>query len=71
MSCEGVGPAPEDMALAGSQPHGPDLASVLLGKGVDTVVSGTQTWNDGEGRMVETRRIELPTFALRTRRSPS
>jgi hypothetical protein len=23
------------------------------------------------GQMVETRRIELPTFALRTRRSPS
>ena len=25
----------------------------------------------GLGKLVETRRIELPTFALRTRRSPS
>jgi hypothetical protein len=25
----------------------------------------------GLGQLVETRRIELPTFALRTRRSPS
>ena len=28
-------------------------------------------WESGAWIMVETRRIELPTFALRTRRSPS
>ena len=60
------------------------LAAVVMGGVVamsSTAITLKQLSDDGElgsqhgrlafGLVVETRRIELPTFALRTRRSPS